>query len=73
MNEHVKKIEEILYCEIILACENVGCSEIYQPKVEANDPMAVWALENSIIATNIGWEVNGAGKVQCPSCSFKIA
>ena len=65
----MKGIEEKLYLEIVLACENPDCSELYKPDVEAIDPMELWAKRNAELALAKGWKVGKENETLCPLCS----
>jgi hypothetical protein len=63
----MNSIEEKLYCYILLDCEK--CGEIYEPDVDAVDPMTEWASRNAELAIAQGWEINEYGNVICQKCS----
>ena len=65
----MNRIEEKLYLEIVLDCENESCEEIFDPDEDARDPMEEWASKNAIQARTDGWKVTELGKVFCPKCA----
>lgn len=68
----MNRLEEKLYLEIILDCENESCTESYESDSEASDPMEEWAKRNSSLAQANGWIITELSKVLCPLCAKGI-
>jgi len=62
-------LEEKLYLEIFLTCDGTSCTEMYDPDIEATDPLEQWASRNASLATANGWTVKNSSKVLCPKCA----
>ena len=65
----MNRIEEKLYVEIWLGCENEKCLNDFETNSDAKDPMEVWSKENGNLAIAQGWTVSSNGRILCPSCS----
>ncbi len=65
----MNRIEEKLYLEIWLCCENKECVNDFETNSDAKDPMEIWARVNSVLAVSQGWTVSSNGRVLCPLCS----
>jgi len=65
----MNRIEEKLYVEIWLGCENDKCINDFETNSDAQDPMVIWARENSELAISQGWTVSREDRILCPVCS----
>jgi hypothetical protein len=68
MSKTEDAIQSLAYAELLIACQIDGCGNVFQPTLTepATDPVERWAERMANRARQVGWSVNGAGRVLCP-------
>lgn len=62
-------LEEMLFCETLLACETGGCRAVFEPDEPAHEPMDAWSVRAAAEAVKAGWAIGRTGLVKCPACA----